>query len=122
MTRHDHVLIFNGVWEGIPTFILECEHPDDQFHTDDEGKVWDDCLIQSWWDEEGLDLIQAADNGSREDSHRWDNHQALKLWTHWRNQEYPELLGANEHNYELEVSDVRKSDTQHVWVEAGEEA
>ena len=61
--KHDHILICNGIDQGIPMWDLVCQHQtdDDIHHHDHEGEYWEDCLVQSWWDEALLDIIHSTD-------------------------------------------------------------
>ena len=124
MSDHDHVLMFKGIWEGIPEFDLDCIHiqGDKHFHVDHEGRRYDDCLVQEWWEAEGINLVQCS--AHTEEGYgelRYDNEGNIKLWTHWLPFEGEcQLLGIGEHNTELEVNDVqREGDPVGVWSETG---
>lgn len=59
---HDHILQCNGIDQGFPMWDLLCVHADDpKFYKDWEGTEYDDCLIQSWWENEGIDIIHSTD-------------------------------------------------------------
>lgn len=86
--RADHILRFTGVDHGIPMFELECVHgAEDKFFKDDEGREYDDCLIQGWWDNDGLDLVNS--------DHSTPN--GVLLFTTWNWGNEPALVGAAEY-------------------------
>ena len=109
----DHLLEWKGMDDGYAGFDLLCVHPHDHFRTDDDGVEHEECIVQSWYDECGDELVQA----SATHPHRW-THGKLRLFSHWTFSNELTLYGAGEHANEMEIVDVSKSDTQHVWVEA----
>jgi len=104
--KHDHLLELRGVWEGIPEFELHCDHSldDRRFFIDNEGTEWETCILQSWWDELGTEIIHSTgDPRHDEDYKRWGPKHSIKLWTHWLEFQGEAVLdGYHEHVRRLE--------------------
>lgn len=82
--RADHLLLFTGIDNGIPMFELDCVHgAEDKFFKDNEGREYDDCLIQEWFDNCGLDIINSSDHATP---------NGLLLWTTYNQWEGEPLL------------------------------
>jgi len=87
MAGHDHELTLATIWEGTPTWTLECVHGEtDRFYVDADGNEYDECLVETWFDAEGIEIV-----------HTGLDHPALTLplplWTHYVSSEgYPELV------------------------------
>lgn len=59
----DHRLEWGGIWDGIPMWELMCIHEegDPKFHHDiTTNTLQTDCLVQQWFDADGLDVIGTA--------------------------------------------------------------
>lgn len=83
---HDHLLIWRGFHFEIPSFDLECWHEDDdaRFFMDNEGNVNDECLVQQWFDNDGIFIVTNSDTPT-------DN--SLPCWTTYDYDGQPTLVG-----------------------------
>lgn len=83
---HDHELIWRGFSYETPSFDLDCKHDDDdaRFHMDNEGNFSEECLVQQWYDNDG---IYTVNNSDIPDSN------SLPCWTTWDFEGAPTLVG-----------------------------
>lgn len=65
--EHDHLVVCESIDQGFPIWDLICVHEDDDplfFTWESEGEkgTSETCLVQEWWDNEGIDIIHSTDN------------------------------------------------------------
>jgi len=86
MSDHDHEVVWRDLAFGIPTFDLDCTHGDDdaRFHMDDRGEVSEECLVQQWFDNDSLDIVNNSDTPTT---------NSLPCWTTYSYDGEPTLVG-----------------------------
>ena len=85
MRHADHKLVINGTWEGELMTDLLCLHDQTRFFKDSEGRIYDYCLVQEWYDNDGRDVIGHSTTLTPEGH--------ILLWTTWNLDECPVLVG-----------------------------
>ena len=89
MRHADHKLIINGTWEGDLMIDFICLHDDTEFHEDDEGRTYEDCIVQGWYDNDGRDMIGHSTTLTPEGH--------ILLWTTWNYSNEPLLVGRGQY-------------------------
>ena len=84
----DHKVVITGTWEGDLMYTLECLHKNtDQFFKDkDSGEVFDECIVQSWWDADSRDVLGTSHPSDMKDGE-------IHLNTTWTEDGSPTLCG-----------------------------
>ena len=86
MTRHaDHKMIVKGTWEGDLETEMVCLHDEKEYYSDNEGRVYDYCLVQEWYDNDGRDVLGHSTTLTPQGH--------ILFWTTWNYSSEPLLVG-----------------------------